>query len=214
MIPITPISLSGGGDRHPAGREGRILGLASGPAWRQVAAEPLLHHRDESRQPERAAVGALRLETLKRHLLGERRVEQVGKALGPRQHRRDRHERVIAAGKMRRDARPLLALRRRGKPRPHRVEGESAHRVQHMHVIHGDAAEAALGQMPGDPRPRVDKPSVAPVRLADTARQRRARRRRRVALGRRQDQVHVVRHQAIGPALHVMMPQPLGEQIA
>ena len=49
---------------------------------------------------------------------GGRQVDQVAQARRPRQHRRGRHERVVAAGEMRRDARPRPALRRRGDPRP------------------------------------------------------------------------------------------------
>ena len=61
--------------------------------------------------------------------------------------------------------------------------------------------------MPGHPRAGVDIGRIAPMRLADRARQSRAG-------ARVQDEVNVVGHQALGPAREPVVCAALGEEVA
>ena len=103
------------------------------------------------------------------------------------------NERVVPPSQVSAHARPFPFARRRAKPGAHRIEREIADGVQHMIIVHRHAAEPALEQMPGFARAGVDEGGVAPVGLADRARKAVARR-------GRQNEMQVVRHQAIGPA--------------
>ncbi len=113
------------------------------------------------------------------------RPARSARVAAARENRRRRDQRIVAAPQMRAHARPWPFAGRRAEPRGRRIEREIAHRVEHVRLVHRHAAEAALEQMAGDARAGVDEGGVAPVRLADRARQPVQRR-------RRQDEVHVI----------------------
>jgi hypothetical protein len=66
--------------------------------------------------------------------------------------------------------------------------------------------EAALKDMAGHPRAGVDETAVAPMCLAPGARQ-------TFSDGGREDEMHGVGYQAIGPALHAVGPAALCQKI-
>ena len=76
-----------------------------------------------------------------------------------------------------------------------------------MFLVQGDGAEPALPEMAAALAPRLDHAGIAPMH----PRQRPAQ---PVGVGRHQDQVHVVRHQAPGPHLDAGGTAMLGEQVA
>ena len=76
-----------------------------------------------------------------------------------------------------------------------------------MGLIHGDAAEAALPEMPGALQPGMNVAGVAAVdRGQDPA--------QGVRRGRDQDQVHVVGHEDPGPDLDAGRRGVLGQEVA
>ena len=76
-----------------------------------------------------------------------------------------------------------------------------------MLLVHGDRAEPALPEMAGAFAPRLDDAGIAAMHPRQRAAQ-------AVGIGRHQDQVHVVRHQAPGPHLDLGGAAMLGEQVA
>jgi hypothetical protein len=67
-------------------------------------------------------------------------------------------------------------------------------RGNEMRLVHRDGVKAALEQMACPTEPRIDRADIAPVRLGE-------RRPQAVFVARRDDQVDVVRHQAVGSDL-------------
>ena len=76
-----------------------------------------------------------------------------------------------------------------------------------MLLVHGDGTEPALPEMPAAFAARLDDAGVGAMH----ARQRPPQ---PVGIGRHQDEVHVVRHQAPGPHLDLGGTAILGEQVA
>ena len=76
-----------------------------------------------------------------------------------------------------------------------------------MFLVHGDGAKPALPEMTGALAPRLDDAGIAAM---DT-RQRAAQ---SVGIGRHQDEMDVVRHQAPAPDVHTGRPAMLAEQVA
>ena len=62
-------------------------------------------------------------------------------------------------------------------------------------------------------RARIDESGVAPMRFADRP-GKAGRCARSIGAGRRQEQMHVVRHQTVSRADHAVKFQPLGEEVA
>ena len=87
------------------------------------------------------------------------------------------------------------------------LSGDVAQRRGEMLLVHGDGAEPALPEMAAALAPRLDDAGIA----AMDPRQRAAQ---PIRIGRHQDQVHVVRHQAPGPHLDIRGAAILGEQVA
>jgi hypothetical protein len=98
-------------------------------------------------------------------------------------------------------------LRSPHKQRLHGIEIQVACGKHRVLIVQGNRGEAPLEQMPGPARPRVHETGVLPVSLAKGAGE--------AVLGRRyQDEVNVVRHQAIRPARHRSLLAALSQQIA
>jgi hypothetical protein len=76
-----------------------------------------------------------------------------------------------------------------------------------VRVVERDGGKATLKQVPGPARPGVDEAGVLPMRLADRAREAVGRR-------RREHEMHMVGHQAIGPDRGRSPAAAFGEQIA
>ena len=76
-----------------------------------------------------------------------------------------------------------------------------------MFLVHGDGAKAALPEMTAALAPRLDDSRIATMH----ARQRAAQ---PVGVGRDQDEMHVVWHQAPGPYLDLRRAAIGGEQVA
>ena len=76
-----------------------------------------------------------------------------------------------------------------------------------MFLVHGDGAEPALPEMTAALAPRLDDAGIAAMH----ARQRAAQ---PVGIGRHQDEMHMVRHQAPGPHLDLGGAAIFGKQVA
>jgi len=96
---------------------------------------------------------------------------------------------VVFATQMRTRARPPPILRPLHQPRPHRVQRHVAQRSREMLLVHGDGAEPALPEMAAAFAPCLDDAGIASMHARECAAQ-------PVGIGRHQDQMHVVRHQA------------------
>jgi len=76
-----------------------------------------------------------------------------------------------------------------------------------MILVHGDRAEAALPEMAGALAPGVNDPGIAAMYRSKRPAQ-------PVAVARRQDEMHVIGHQAPGPHFDIGRAAALGQQIA
>src|SRR5258705_381182 len=76
-----------------------------------------------------------------------------------------------------------------------------------MLLVHGDGAEPALPKMSAALAPCLDDTGIAAMQPRQRAAQ-------PVGIGRHENQVHVVRHQAPGPNLDPGAAAILGEQVA
>ena len=76
-----------------------------------------------------------------------------------------------------------------------------------MVLVHDDSAETALPEMTGALAPRVNDTGIAAMHARERAAQ-------PVAIARRQNEMHVVGHQAPGPHGDIGGVAMLGEQIA
>src|SRR5882757_7377118 len=76
-----------------------------------------------------------------------------------------------------------------------------------MRLVHGDGAEPALPEMTAAPAPRLDDAGIASMHARQGAAE-------PVRIGRHQDEVDVVRHQAPGPHLDPGGAAILGEHVA
>lgn len=76
-----------------------------------------------------------------------------------------------------------------------------------MRLVHRDGVETPLEQMAGRARAGVEERRVAPMRLADSAREPRRR-------SRREDEMNVVGHESIGPAGCRIRLAALGHEVA
>jgi hypothetical protein len=84
--------------------------------------------------------------------------DQAGKVGDPRQQRRDHHKFVVAAGQMRRRARPGPFLGAGDEASRDRVERDIPRGGKQMRLVHHDGAKAALEQMASPAEPRIDRP--------------------------------------------------------
>jgi hypothetical protein len=91
--------------------------------------------------------------------------------------------------------------------RPHRVQRHVAHCGDEMRLVHRHRTVAALEDMPGPARPRVDETGIEPMGAGE-------RQREALRVGGRQDEVDVVGHLAIGPNRDAEAPAGLGEPVA
>jgi len=135
------------------------------------------------------------------------RLQQIGEARDPIENRAHAHEAVIPALQMRAGAGMRPVLRLGDQAGSDRIERDIAHRGDQMLLIQGNRAEAPLKQMTGLARPGVHEARIEPVR----ARQRQSE---PSGVGGREDQMHVVGHQAIGPDLDAEFGAGRGEPIA
>lgn len=99
---------------------------------------------------------------------------------------------------MRSGAGPRVVDRLRNQPCLHRVAFDVPHGGQQMGLIEGDASKAALPEVPAPALPEVHPPRVAPVSLPQAPRQ-------ALRGPRDEDQVDMVRHEAVRPTLE---PKP------
>ena len=104
---------------------------------------------------------------------------------------------VRLARHMRGGARPAPAFRALGELRPNRVEFDVTDRGEQMRVVHRIAGETPLPEIAGPAMRCVHGARIAPVRLGKGRAQ-------PVRIGRHEDQVDVVRHQAPRQAPHVI----------
>jgi RHS repeat-associated protein len=156
-----------------------------------------------SERPTDALGGAQASEKVRLRLAGDQ-IGETGEAIPDRGQRGDP---VVLATQMRTRARPPPILRPLHQSRPHRVERHVAQRRGEMLFVHGDGAEPALPEMTAALAPRLDRAGIATMH----PRQRPAQ---PVGIGRHQDQVHVVRHQAPGPHLDLGGAAIFSEQVA
>ena len=94
-----------------------------------------------------------------------------------------------------------------GKPGAHRVQPDIAYGREQVVLIHRHGAEPALPEVAGLLLPGMDGARIGAV-------QPRQRPPQAVGIGRRQDQVNVVGHQAPGNAANALAPAGLGDQSA
>ena len=76
-----------------------------------------------------------------------------------------------------------------------------------MILVHGHGTEAALPEMPAAPAARMNDAGVAAVHGGQRPAQ-------PVGIGRHQDEMHMVGHQAPGPHLHIGLAALLRQEIA
>jgi hypothetical protein len=119
----------------------------------------------------------------------------------------DEAKRQIKCGQWVRCHRNSPILRALTQTSPHGVERKVAHSIQPMRLIHGGRMKPPLKHVAGHARTCIDEAAIAPVCLADCARQ---------ALGRcgRQHEMNMVRHQAPGPARYTIRSTACRQQIA
>lgn len=92
------------------------------------------------------------------------------------------------------------------QPRPHRVERHVAHRMCEVRLIHPHRAETSLPEMPCPALPRVDIAGVAAMGVGEGAPQ-------TLLVRRHDDDVDVVRHQAIAPDLGSGLVRCRGQEV-
>jgi hypothetical protein len=175
-------------------------------AWFEVAPGQALDASEKaiiSERPANVLGGAQPLEQIRFGLAGK----QIGEVRKTILDRCQRGQSVILAAQMRARARPPPALRPFDQPRPHRIERHIAQCRREVLLVHGDGAESALPEMSAAFAARLDDAGIGAMH----ARQRTAQ---PVGIGRHQDKVHVVRHQAPGPHLDPGGTAILGEQVA
>jgi hypothetical protein len=90
--------------------------------------------------------------------------------------------------------RPAPAFNRLAEPRPQRVALDVTDRCQQIPRVHDEGVEAFLPQVSAPPVTEIDHPGVAAVCLGNRTAQ-------SVLFARHHEEVHRVRHQAIGPNL-------------
>jgi hypothetical protein len=134
-------------------------------------------------------------------------VEKIRKVRIAFADRSERGKPVGAAPQVRTHARPRPVLRPLDKAGPNRIERYIAQRCREMIFVHRDGAEATLPEMPGALAPSVNDARVTPVH-------RRQRAPQPIGVGRDQDQVHMVRHQAPRPHLDLRSAACRAKQIA
>jgi hypothetical protein len=91
-------------------------------------------------------------------------------------------------------ARPAPVFNRLAEPRPQRVALDVTDRFQQILLVHDEGVEAFLPKVSAPSLTEIDHPGVAAVCLGNRTAQ-------SVLFARRHDEVHVVRHRAIGPNL-------------
>lgn len=107
---------------------------------------------------------------------------------------------------MRANARPEPVFGARSEFGSNRIERNVARRRHQMRLVHRNRAVARLEQVSADAQPRIDHAGVAPVRLAERPPEPLGRR-------RRQDQMDVVRHEAVRPDRHTSLAAALAQEI-
>ena len=93
------------------------------------------------------------------------------------------------------------------KARPHRIERHIAQRRGEMRLVHDHGAEAALPKVAGALATRVNDAGIATMHGGKRAA-------RPVGIGRHQNEMHMVGHQAPGPHRDVRGARMLAEQVA
>jgi hypothetical protein len=120
------------------------------------------------------------------------RGEQVGKAREAVTNGRADRDAIVLADEMRARARPAPVLRAGNKPGAHRIERHVAQRGGKVLLVHGHRPEAALPEMAGAFAPGMNDASVATMHRCERAPQ-------PVDIGRHQNEMHMIGHQAPGP---------------
>ena len=133
--------------------------------------------------------------------------KQIGEIWKAIPDRRQRGDAVVLAAQMRTRRRPSPILCPLDQPRPHRVERYIAQRRREMFLVHGDGAEPALPEMTAAFAPRLNDSRIASMDACQCAAQ-------PVRIGRHQDEVNVIRHQAPAPHLDPGRGAIGGEQVA
>lgn len=105
------------------------------------------------------------------------------------------------------NARPWPVLGPLGQPRPHRVERDITQGRKQMRLIHRNATEPPLPEMPGPLLARVDPPGIAAMHLGKRAAQ-------RIGMFGNQNQVDMVGHQHPAPHRHPMRSAMKAKEIA
>ena len=95
----------------------------------------------------------------------------------------------------------------RHKPRPDGIQADVAHGTQEVRRVQRYGGEAALEEMARPPSAGVDVVGIATMGLADSST-------KGLGVGRHEDQMDMIRHQAVGPHLDACLHGLLGQQIA
>src|SRR5882757_8058518 len=134
-------------------------------------------------------------------------VEKIGEARKPLAHSLARREPVVPATQIRAHAGPAPVLRAFDQARPHRIERHVAQCRREMRLVEHDGAEPPLPEMTAASAPRMNDAGIAPMHGRERAAQ-------AVGIGRHENEMHVVGHQAPGPHFDVRGPATLRQEIA
>ena len=133
---------------------------------------------------------------------GEHGLE-MGDAVEDRTHL---HQRIIRVCQMRAHTRPWPFLRRRDKAGAHRIQADIPHGAVEVIVVENDRGKAALEEMSRPAAARVDEVGITAVRLTHGQTE-------CICLSGNENQVNMVRHQAVGPYLHFVPGRLRGKKI-
>jgi hypothetical protein len=169
------------------------LGFGTGLLWSWCAPKANFELLDEVFRAQWSASTRMQVNPFRRSVriwLGQE-MPPVGNQL---QQWSYRNKPVILLVQVGRGARPAPVFNRLAEPHPQRVTLDVTDRCQQILLVHDEGVEAFLPQVSAPPVTEIDHPGVAAVCLGNRTAQ-------SVLFARHQDDVHMVRHQAIGPNL-------------
>jgi len=135
------------------------------------------------------------------------RPEESGEIAQSFQQRGDLDKIVVVAGEMGTGAGPRPILGSIAQPGPNRVQRHITGRVGEVRLIHQDRSKSSLPQVTGPAVAGVDEARIAAMGIGEGPAQ-------SVCIGRDDDQVNMIGHQAVGSDARPRLPRAIGKQLA
>jgi NADPH-dependent 2,4-dienoyl-CoA reductase/sulfur reductase-like enzyme len=136
-----------------------------------------------------------------------RRVEEITERREPLEDGAGRRQTVVPPAEVRPHAGPAPVPSARDQTCPHGVQRHVADGGREVRLVHDDRSEPALPEAARALAARMDDAGATPVRAGQRPAQ-------PVFVGRNQNEVRVIGHQAPGPDLHTRLGARLRQQIA